>query len=129
MMIISGGQNIFRLLKKIDYYRKAIKEIEQYSYEELTNMSDNKIKRFFEHLGLQNKKLKYIKSVFDFLKKHDINVIKKYPSEQLINLIKNKIQQAGYKVGQCATLYLKGYHSGVMPVDSGMNNLLRLQYF
>jgi hypothetical protein len=29
-------------------------------------------------------------------------------------------RRAGYKVAQCAALYARGYHCGIIPVDSGM---------
>jgi hypothetical protein len=41
-------------------------------------------------------------------------------AEDLIHLFAARVRGAGYKVAQCATLYARGYHCGIIPVDSGM---------
>jgi endonuclease III len=50
----------------------------------------------------------------------------KLPNDQLIDLIAKGVSGVGYKVAQCCVLYAKGYHCGVIPLDSGMRDKLSL---
>jgi hypothetical protein len=40
--------------------------------------------------------------------------------DQFISDFSQNVDQASFKVAQCAALYSRGYHCGVIPVDSGM---------
>jgi hypothetical protein len=46
------------------------------------------------------------------------------PNDTLIQQLADQVLGAGFKVAQCAALYAKGYHCGIIPVDSGMAQLL-----
>ena len=56
------------------------------------------------------------KAIISLLKKTKTN-------EELIDLIAKEVKGASYKVGECCTLYLRGYYCGVIPVDSGMKDI------
>ena len=58
----------------------------------------------------------------DFIEKYD-NEIKTLSNDELIKLIADNVSGASYKVAQCCVLYIRGYYSGVMPVDSGMKDV------
>jgi len=42
------------------------------------------------------------------------------PAADLVRALAAGVRGAGYKVAQCAALYARGYHCGIIPVDSGM---------
>ncbi len=42
------------------------------------------------------------------------------PPDDLIASLAAGVGGAGYKTAQCAVLYARGYHCGVIPVDAGM---------
>jgi hypothetical protein len=42
------------------------------------------------------------------------------PAGEFIAAFAARVDGASYKVAQCASLYARGYHCGIIPVDSGM---------
>lgn len=106
----------------IDSYRKVINDLNKYSYEEIRNMSESEIIDVIKGLGLSNTRYKYLSSMIDFIEKYD-NEIKTLSNDELIKLIADNVNGASYKVAQCCVLYVRGYYSGIMPVDSGMKDV------
>ena len=106
----------------IDSYRKVINDLNSYSYDEIKNMTEAEIINIIKGLGLSNSRYKYLSSMIDFIEKYD-NEIKTLSNDELIKLIADKVSGASYKVAQCCVLYIRGYYSGIMPVDSGMKDV------
>ena len=71
---------------------------------------------------MSNTRYKYLSSMIKFIEKYD-NEIKTLSNDELITLIANNVDGASYKVAQCCVLYVRGYYSGIMPVDSGMKDI------
>ena len=105
----------------IDSYRKVINDLNSYTYDEIKNMKKDEIINIIKGLGLSNTRYKYLSSMIDFLGKYD-NEIKTLSNDELIKLIADNVSGASYKVAQCCALYVRGYYSGIMPVDSGMKD-------
>ncbi len=106
----------------INTYRKVINDLNSYTYEKIKNMSKEEIINIIKGLGLANTRYKYLISMIDFIEKYD-NEIKTLSNDELIKLIVNNVNGASYKVAQCCVLYVRGYYSGIMPVDSGMKDV------
>lgn len=106
----------------IDSYRKAINDLNSYTYDEIKNMEEDEIINIIKGLGLSNSRYKYLSSMIDFIEKHD-NEIRTLSNDELIKLIADNVSGASYKVAQCCVLYIRGYYSGIMPVDSGMKDI------
>ena len=106
----------------IDSYRKVINDLNSYSYDEIKNMTEDEIINIIKGLGLSNSRYKYLSSMVDFIEKYD-NEIKTLSNDELIKLIADNVSGASYKVAQCCVLYIRGYYSGIMPVDSGMKDV------
>lgn len=106
----------------IDSYRKTINDLNSYTYDEIENMAEDEIINIIKGLGLSSIRYKYLLSMIDFIENHD-NEIKNLSNDELIKLIADNVNGASYKVAQCCVLYLRGYYSGVMPVDSGMKDV------
>ena len=106
----------------IDSYRKVINDLNGYTYDEIKNMTEDEIINIIKGLGLSNTRYKYLSSMIDFIEKYD-NEIKTLSNDELIKLIANNVSGASYKVAQCCVLYIRGYYSGIMPVDSGMKDV------
>lgn len=106
----------------IDSYRKVINNLNSYTYDEIKNMTEDKIVNIVKGLGLSNTRYKYLSSMIDFIEKYD-NEIKTLSNDELIKLIADNVNGASYKVAQCCVLYMRGYYSGIMPVDSGMKDV------
>ena len=106
----------------IDSYRKVINDLNSYTYDEIKNMTKDEIINIIKGLGLSNTRYKYLSSMIDFIEKYD-NEIKTLSNDELIKLIADNVSGASYKVAQCCVLYIRGYYSGIMPVDSGMKDV------
>lgn len=106
----------------IDSYRKVINDLNSYSYEEIKNMTEYEIINIIKGLGLSNTRYKYLSSMIDFIEKYG-NEMKTLSNDELIKLIADNVSGASYKVAQCCVLYIRGYYSGIMPVDSGMKDV------
>jgi hypothetical protein len=64
-----------------------------------------------------------LRSMFTFIQKKS-DTLKGLSNNRLIELIKDEVDGASYKVAQCCALYYRGYHCGIIPVDSGMKDML-----
>ncbi len=107
----------------IDHYRSVIDELDAYSYEDIVNLPVEDLIKIVGRLGLGNTRTKYIHSMIKFIQLHDTE-LSSYSNSDLIKLISEEVDGASYKVAQCCVLYSRGYHCGVMPVDSGMKDML-----
>lgn len=103
-------------------YKKVIKEIDTYNFEEICLMSDERLVEIVKPLGLVKSRVTFLKSMIEFIKKY-YEKIDYLTNEELIDLIAKEVKGASYKVGECCTLYLRGYYCGVIPVDSGMKDI------
>lgn len=106
----------------INNYRKIINDFNNYSFEEIKNMSEENIIHIIKGLGLANTRYKYIKSMIEFIEKYNDNIFSMH-NDELIEFIASNVQGASYKVAQCCVLYMRGYYCGIMPVDSGMKDV------
>lgn len=106
----------------INSYQKVINDLNQYTYEEIKNMSEDAIINIIKGLGLSNTRYKYISSMITFISNHE-NELKVLENDELIDLIAKNVNGASYKVAQCCVLYMRGYYCGIMPVDSGMKDV------
>lgn len=106
----------------INSYRKVINDLNNYSYEEIKNMSEQKLTNIIKGLGLSNTRYKYLSSMIKFIENYE-NEIQEKSDDDLIKLIADNVNGASYKVAQCCVLYMRGYYCGIMPVDSGMKDV------
>jgi len=110
----------------IQTFQEVVKNVSNYSYEELDKMKDKIFKILIGKIGLQESRLKFKLSLFKFLNQLELKSIdiKTMQVDESINLIKDKVYGAGYKVAQCCIAYAIGFDKGIMPVDSGMKDVL-----
>lgn len=106
----------------IDTYQKVIQKFDIYSYEQICTMDEETLKDIIRPLGLTKSRMTYIKSMIGFIEKNE-EIINELSNNELIELIAKEVNGASFKVGECCTLYMRGYYCGVMPVDSGMKDI------
>lgn len=106
----------------INTYMKVINQLNQYSFEEIKQMSKDRLIDIIKGLGLSNARYKYLSSMINFIDLYKKRLLT-MPNNDLINLIAENVNGASYKVAQCCVLYIKGYYCGIMPVDSGMKDI------
>ena len=107
----------------VDTYKNVINNLNQYSFDEIKNMTKEEVIDIIKNLGLSNIRYKYIFSMINFIDKMKEEILN-ISNEELIDLIQENVSGASYKVAQCCVLYMKGYYCGIMPVDSGMKDVL-----
>ena len=107
----------------INSYQKVVNQLNEYSYEEIESMPVKKFKEIVSSIGLINARTQFLNSMIQFIRSFQ-HKIEYFSLDDLIYLIQKKVKGASYKVAQCSTLYAKGYYCGIMPVDSGMKDML-----
>lgn len=123
MRLLIAGLSTRISYNMIATYQQVIAKLNKHSYEEIIKMDDECLSEIVSPLGLLNARMTYIKSMINFIEKY-YNDLDKYNNEKLIELISKNVHGASYKVAQCCVLYLRGYYCGIMPVDSGMKDVL-----
>ena len=120
--LLIGGLSTRVSYSMISHYREVVKKIDEYEYESIIQLSDDELISILRPLGLSNNRLKYIKSMINLINKYNDKLLK-YENDELIELIAKNVNGASYKVAQCCVLYMRDYHCGIMPVDSGMKDM------
>lgn len=123
MRLIIAGLSTRISYNMIRHYRTIITPLTLMSYEDFCQLSSSELTEQLKGLGMVNNRLKYVSSMCALINDYG-NDLLEYGNDQLIELIQSKVIGASYKVGQCCALYMKGYHCGIMPVDSGMKDVL-----
>lgn len=106
----------------IGTYQKVIERFNSYSFEQICAMEPSELSNIIRPLGLTNGRITFINSMIEFIEKND-NKLNELSNDELIDLIAKEVKGASYKVGECCTLYMRGYYCGVIPIDSGMKDL------
>lgn len=123
MRLIIAGLSTRISYSMINTYQQVILNLNDYSFEEIAKMDTEKLLAIIAPIGLHNTRITYIKSMICFIENF-YDELDKYNNDELIELISKNVQGASYKVAQCCVLYMRGYYCGVMPVDSGMKDVL-----
>jgi endonuclease III len=110
----------------ISTYQRVVSDARRIGYDHLCEMSDAEVREVVGPLGLYRARTQYLKSVRMFVQEQEDKGDSplEMSNDSLIELFMRSVKGAGYKVAQCAVLYAKGYHCGVLPVDSGMKDML-----
>lgn len=106
----------------VNTYSAVVAQANSMGWEGLTALDDQAISALVRPLGLAASRVGYLRSLAAFLGDADAAGadLPGMDAGDLIRMLAGSIQGAGYKVAQCAALYARGYHCGIIPVDSGM---------
>lgn len=122
LRLIIAGLSTRISYSMIETYKKVINNIISIGYDNLASLNDKEKLVMIKPLGLSTTRLNYINSMIKFISSHsDLNNLK---DDAFIKLINDEVVGASYKVAQCCLLYYKGYPCSIMPVDSGMKDVL-----
>lgn len=125
MKMLVAGLSTRVSFRMLGSYTKTIGNFLKHSYEEISKASDEELKTMLKPLGLPDARIRFVRSMSTYI---DTNLknkdIKNVSNLELIADIAKNVDGASYKVGQCCVLYAKGYYCGIMPVDSGMKDML-----
>jgi hypothetical protein len=106
----------------IGTYSGVVARADALGWDGLTVLDDQAATALVRPLGLAASRVGYLRSLSGFISKADAagTDLAGMHAGNLVRLFAASIHGAGYKVAQCATLYARGYHCGIIPVDSGM---------
>ncbi len=106
----------------IDTYSAVVATVTDIGYDDVNKLSDADVHQLVEPLGLMAARRRYMRSLHGFLRAFNEPPIDplRMDNNRFIQVFAENVEQAGYKVAQCAVLYSRGYHSGIIPIDSGM---------
>jgi hypothetical protein len=104
--------------RMVHTYAAVVKAADTLGWYDLVALSDDQLTAVVRPLGLIGTRVGYLRSLEEFVSSGvDVHA----PDiDQLIEAFARQVSGASYKIAQCAVLYARGYHCGVIPVDSGM---------
>lgn len=106
----------------VDTYARVVAGANTLGWERLTALDDEPLRRLVRPIGLVSARVRYLRSLVYFIDRAGVSgadLVSAHPDD-LIASITTGVDGAGYNTAQCAVLYARGYHCGVIPVDSGM---------
>ncbi|MGH3856447.1 MAG: hypothetical protein ACRDR6_23760 [Pseudonocardiaceae bacterium] len=103
----------------VDTYARVVAETNALGFEELVALDDGELTRLVRPLGLPVARIGYLRSLTDFIARERDSLLAGDP-DSLIQRLAVQVHHASFKVAQCAVLYARGYHCGIIPVDAGM---------
>jgi endonuclease III len=106
----------------IGTYADVVGQADSLGWSGLTALDDKALAGLVRPLGLSASRVGYLRSLAGFLARAEESGadLLSMAQDDLVRLLAASISGAGYKVAQCAALYARGYHCGIIPVDSGM---------
>lgn len=106
----------------IGTYSGVVARADALGWEGLTALDDRAATTLVRPLGLAASRVGYLRSLAGLISQAEAadTDLESMHAGDLVRLLAATVRGAGYKVAQCATLYARGYHCGIIPVDSGM---------
>ncbi|WP_228553758.1 hypothetical protein [Catenulispora pinisilvae] len=106
----------------VSTYAAVLAEADALGFDKLTALDDEELAEIVHPLGLRDSRIAYLRSLEKFVDRlaDEGTAVEQVSADELISRIAAEVDQASFKVGQCAALYVGGYHCDVIPVDSGM---------
>jgi hypothetical protein len=106
--------------RMVDSYASVVTEAARLGFDALAALPDSAVRTLVRPLGLPDARVGYLRSLAEFLCATDSGDLLGSDANEFIVRVAANVSHAGYNVAQCATLYARGYHCGIIPVDSGM---------
>ncbi|MGH3764055.1 MAG: hypothetical protein ACRDTX_02690 [Pseudonocardiaceae bacterium] len=103
----------------VDTYARVVAEANALGFEKLVALDDAELACLVRPLGLPVARIGYLRSLTGFVARERDDILDSDP-DSLIRKFAAQVNHASFKVAQCAVLYARGYHCGIIPVDSGM---------
>lgn len=122
MRMLAAGWSTRVSYTMIDTYARVIDLVDSLGFDRLAEADDAEVTGWARPIGLPAARITYLRSLAAFLHRLEVggaDILVDHPDE-MINLFATEVTQASFKVAQCALLYARGYHCGIIPVDSGM---------
>lgn len=122
MRMLAAGWSTRVSYTMVDAYARVIACADSLGFDRLVAADDEEVSGWARPIGLPAARIAYLRSLAVFLDRLDAEGadLLSGPADEMISLFATEVAQASFKVAQCAVLYARGYHCGIIPVDSGM---------
>ncbi|MEU5599562.1 hypothetical protein [Streptomyces sp. NPDC020298] len=122
LRMLAAGWSTRINYRMVDTYAAVLAHADTIGFDALTDLDDDQARDLVAPLGLTEARLTYLYSLADTLARWDKDGTDPatWDAKTFIASFARDVRGASYKVAQCAALYARGYHCGIIPVDSGM---------
>ncbi|MFJ4800925.1 HhH-GDP family DNA glycosylase [Streptomyces murinus] len=122
--MLAAGWSTRVSYRMVGTYAKVIDSADALGFDALVASTEDELAGLVRPLGLAQTRIDYLRSLAELLQgwsKEGVDPLSpSSDSDELIDDFAQRVRGASYKVAQCALLTARGYHCGVIPVDSGM---------
>ncbi|MEU6573622.1 hypothetical protein [Streptomyces sp. NPDC046805] len=124
MRMLVAGWSTRVSYRMIDTYATVVTNANALGFDALADATDREVAGLVRPIGLTTARVDYLRSLTDLVRRWNKDAIDPTAggvgTDELIATFAEQVHGASFKVAQCALLYARGYHCGIIPVDSGM---------
>ncbi|WP_232544412.1 hypothetical protein [Streptomyces buecherae] len=124
MRMLAAGWSTRVSYRMIETYARVIASADASGFDSLVAATDAELATLVRPLGLPRARIDYLRSLAELFgcweKEGTDPTAESADCDALVFDFAARVRGASYKVAQCALLTARGYHCGIIPVDSGM---------
>ncbi|MFI6084151.1 hypothetical protein ACIBBB_24750 [Streptomyces sp. NPDC051217] len=122
--MLAAGWSTRVSYRMVETYARVIASANTEGFDSLATASDAELAALVRPIGLPQARIDYLRSLAELLQNWDKEgtdpTAETAACDSLVADFAGRVRGASYKVAQCALLTARGYHCGIIPVDSGM---------
>ncbi|MFE3737727.1 hypothetical protein [Streptomyces sp. NPDC059134] len=122
--MLAAGWSTRVSYRMVETYARVITSADAQGFDGLVAATDAELASLVRPIGLPQTRIDYLRSLAELLrgweKEGTDPTGESADCDALILDFAARVRGASYKVAQCALLTARGYHCGIIPVDSGM---------
>jgi len=124
MRMLAAGWSTRVSYRMVETYARVIASADALGFDSLVAAEDAEVAALARPIGLPQARVDYLRSLAELLRNWDKEGVDPTADlvdcDDLVGDFAERVRGASYKVAQCALLTARGYHCGIIPVDSGM---------
>jgi endonuclease III len=122
--MLAAGWSTRVSYRMVETYARVITSADARGFDSLVAATDAELAALVRPIGLPQTRIDYLRSLAELLrgweKEGTDPTAESADCDALVLDFAARVRGASYKVAQCALLTARGYHCGIIPVDSGM---------
>lgn len=103
----------------IEIYARVVAKTDALGFERVAALDDWELEHLIRPIGLPVARIGYLRSLESFIARWQDDIINA-DVDSIIQRFAAQVHHASFNIAQCAVLNARGYHCGIIPVDSGM---------
>ncbi|MDH6574729.1 hypothetical protein [Kitasatospora sp. MAP5-34] len=124
LRMLAAGWSTRVSYRMVTTYARVIASADALGFDHLAAATDTELAELVRPIGLAQNRVDYLRSLAELLQHWDKQGVdptaEAADADDLILDFAQRVRGASFKVAQCALLNARGYHCGIIPVDSGM---------